>query len=96
MQDFVDELIRREEFDGTVIFQQVRTFLTRVAAILIEIDANDLNNVFASRHFIMSKIGDFLGCSEVLNTLSRLLLLTPNVARSAKLIFCCRRRHRPF
>ena len=28
MQDFVDELIRREEFDGTVIFQQVRTFLT--------------------------------------------------------------------
>ena len=38
--------------------------VTRVAAILLEIDANDLNKVLASRHFIMLKIGDFLGCSE--------------------------------
>ena len=41
--------------------------ITRVAAILLEIDANELNNVFASRHYIIykiGKIGDDLGCSE--------------------------------
>ena len=37
---------------------------TRVAAILVEIDANDLNNVLACRHYIIFKIGDFLSCSE--------------------------------
>ena len=34
---------------------------------MIGIDANDLNDVFASRHYIMSKIGKIgylLGCSE--------------------------------
>ena len=36
----------------------------RVAAILLEIDANDLNNVFVCRHFIILKIGNYLGCSE--------------------------------
>ena len=38
-----------------------------LAAILLEIDANELNNVFASRHFIIfkiGKIGNYLGCSE--------------------------------
>ena len=33
---------------------------------MLGIDANDLNNVFACRHFIMlkiGKIGDYLGCS---------------------------------
>ena len=48
---------------------------TRVAAILLEIDANELNNVFAVPDFIILKIGDFLGneeaCSEPLRTLSR-------------------------
>ena len=41
--------------------------LSRVAAILVGIDANELNNVFVCRHFIMlkiAKIGGFLGCSE--------------------------------
>ena len=41
--------------------------VSRVAAILVGIDANELNNVFACRHFIMpkiGKIGGFLGCSE--------------------------------
>ena len=38
--------------------------MSRVAAILLEIDANDLNNVFVCRHFIILKIGNYLGCSE--------------------------------
>ena len=48
---------------------------SRLAAILLEIDANELNNVFAVPDFIILKIGDFLGneeaCSEPLSTLSR-------------------------
>ena len=38
-----------------------------MAAILIEIDANELNNMFASRHFIIFKIGkisNYLSSSE--------------------------------
>ena len=34
---------------------------SRVAAILVEIDANDLNNVFVCRHFIILKIGNYIG-----------------------------------
>ena len=37
---------------------------SRVAAILVEIDANDLYKVLACRHYIIFKIGDFLSCSE--------------------------------
>ena len=40
---------------------------SRVAAILVGIDANELSNVFASRHFVILKIGeigDLLGCPE--------------------------------
>ena len=40
---------------------------SRVAAILLGIDANDLNNVFASRHLIIFKIGgigNLLACYE--------------------------------
>ena len=48
---------------GTRLYSLVLLW-ARVAAILLEIDANDLNKVLASRHFIMLKIGDFLGCSE--------------------------------
>ena len=33
------------------------SLLSRVAAILLEIDANELNNVFASRLFITFEIG---------------------------------------
>ena len=43
---------------------QISGRATRVAAILVEIDANDLNNVFVCRHFIILKIGtigNFLG-----------------------------------
>ena len=39
----------------------------RAAAILLEIDANELNNVFASRHFVIfkiGKIGNYLGDSR--------------------------------
>ena len=36
----------------------------RVAANLLGIDANDLNNVFACRHFIIGKIGDLLSFPE--------------------------------
>ena len=39
------------------------SLLHRVAAILVEIDANDLNNVLACRHYIIFKIGDFLSFS---------------------------------
>ena len=41
----------------------------RVAAILVEIDANELNNAFASQDFFIFKIGkignyaNYLGCS---------------------------------
>ena len=40
---------------------------TRAAAILLEIDANDLNNVFASWHLIIlkiGKIGNYLSSSK--------------------------------
>ena len=37
--------------------------MSRLAAILVEIDANDLNNVLACRHYIIFKIGDFLSFS---------------------------------
>ena len=44
--------------------QNLTSVMIRVAAILVEIDANDLNNVLACRHYIIFKIGDFLSCSE--------------------------------
>ena len=44
--------------------EEGRCLKGRVAAILVEIDANDLNNVLACRHYIIFKIGDFLSCSE--------------------------------
>ena len=51
-----------------------------MAAILLGIDANDLNIVFASRHFIMLKIGKI---GDLLSFPARFLAI-PNDARSAK------------
>ena len=47
-----------------------------MAAILVGIDANELNNVFACRHFIMPKIGKIGGFLPwaALNTLLNTLL----------------------
>ena len=47
----------------------VESPLIRMAAILLETEANDLNNVFASKDFIIFKIGkignyaNYPGCS---------------------------------
>ena len=46
------------------MISEAHVLTVRVAAILVEIDANDLNNVLACRHYIIFKIGDFLSCSE--------------------------------
>ena len=54
---------------------------TRVAAILVGIDANELNNVLTSRHFIMfkfGKIGDLLSCSKHAFSILHMTVGQPN------------------
>ena len=61
----------REKEDALFKFEVIFIFLllaSRVAAILLEIDANESNNVFAAQDFIIfkigkiGKIGNYLSC----------------------------------
>ena len=67
---------------------------SRVAAILLEIDANELNNVFASQDFIIFKIGKIGNYANYRYILQMMLsrpnsqaFASPNDARSAKFRF---------
>ena len=58
--------------------------VTRVAAILLEIDANELNNTFASQDFFIFKIGKI---DNYLREPNSHAFVSPNDARSAKFRF---------
>ena len=77
--------------DARGLSESSSCILCRLAAILLKIDANELNNVFASRHYIIFKIGEIgnvtfrvaedvanlLSCSEHAFSLLQMVLTAP-------------------